>query len=128
MALLIIIIIELVQVDDEGVTMHAGKDMQQLPILENAYLLTEGDLIKAYGKMADFSPAILDTLKEPVETIDAEGKMVFPSYCDSHTHLVYAGSREVEYIDKIKGLSYEEIAKRGGGINNSAKRLAEADE
>ncbi len=62
------------------------------------------------------------------ETIDASGKFVFPSFCDSHTHLVYSGSREIEYIDKIRGLSYMEIAKRGGGILNSAKKLHETSE
>jgi imidazolonepropionase len=62
------------------------------------------------------------------ECIDAESRLVFPSFCDSHTHIVYAGSREIEYIDKIKGLSYEEIAKRGGGILNSAKRLHQTSE
>ena len=68
------------------------------------------------------------TSQQSGEIIDATGKLVFPSFCDSHTHLVYAGSREIEYTDKIRGLSYEEIAKRGGGILNSAKRLHEASE
>lgn len=102
--------------------------MQQLPLISNAYLLTEGDRIKAFGKMEDFTPALLDGLAEPLQEIDATGKMVFPSFCDSHTHIVYAGTREVEYIDKIKGLSYEEIAKRGGGILNSAIRLHNTSE
>lgn len=128
MALLIINIKQLVQVDGEDTTFRAGKTMQQLPVIENAYLLTEKNLIKDYGRMVDFNPAILDSLKEPLQTIDADGRMVFPSFCDSHTHLVYAGSREVEYIDKIKGLSYEEIAARGGGILNSAIRLHETSE
>ena len=70
----------------------------------------------------------LSSLSGDVLIYNAFGRMVFPSFCDSHTHLVYAGSREIEYIDKIKGLSYEEIAKRGGGILNSAKRLAETSE
>lgn len=102
--------------------------MQHLPLISNAYLLTEGDRIKAFGKMEDFTPALLDGLTEPLQEIDATGKMVFPSFCDSHTHIVYAGTREVEYIDKIKGLSYEEIAKRGGGILNSAIRLHNTSE
>jgi imidazolonepropionase len=102
--------------------------MKTLHCIENAYLLTEGEKILDFGKMSDFSPAKLPTIKEKIEEIDATGRMVFPSFCDSHTHIVYAGSREIEYIDKIKGLSYEEIAKRGGGILNSAKKLAEASE
>ena len=102
--------------------------MQHLPLISNAYLLIEGDRIKAFGKMEDFTPALLDGLAEPLQEIDATGKMVFPSFCDSHTHIVYAGTREVEYIDKIKGLSYEEIAKRGGGILNSAIRLHNTSE
>lgn len=102
--------------------------MQHLPLISNAYLLTVGDRIKAFGKMEDFTPALLDGLTEPLQEIDATGKMVFPSFCDSHTHIVYAGTREVEYIDKIKGLSYEEIAKRGGGILNSAIRLHNTSE
>lgn len=107
---------------------RAGKDMQTLPIIENAYLLTEGDKIKDFGPMEELTEAKLSRIKGPVEEIDATGRMVFPSFCDSHTHIVYAGSREVEYIDKIKGLSYEEIAKRGGGILNSAQRLHETSE
>lgn len=102
--------------------------MQHLPIISNAYLLTEGDRIKAFGKMEDLTPTLLDGLAEPLQEIDATGKMVFPSFCDSHTHIVYAGTREIEYIDKIKGLSYEEIAKRGGGILNSAIRLHNTSE
>ena len=78
--------------------------------------------------MEELTEAKLSRIKGPVEEIDATGRMVFPSFCDSHTHIVYAGSREVEYIDKIKGLSYEEIAKRGGGILNSAQRLHETSE
>lgn len=128
MALLIKNIKELVQVENTPVSFRAGKDMQKLFTISNAYLWVVGDKIMDFGKMEDFSPNILKTTSEPIQEIDAIGKMLFPSFCDSHTHIVYAGSREIEYIDKIKGLSYEEIAKRGGGILNSAKRLAEADE
>lgn len=100
----------------------AGKQMQTLTCLEDAYLWIENGKIKQWGKMSDAPQSGIDT------RVDARGGMVFPSFCDSHTHLVYAGSREIEYIDKIRGLSYEEIAKRGGGINNSAARLHAATE
>lgn len=128
MAILVKNIKQLVQAEPQSITFRAGKEMQHLPLISNAYLLTVGDRIKAFGKMEDFTPALLDGLTEPLQEIDATGKMVFPSFCDSHTHIVYAGTREVEYIDKIKGLSYEEIAKRGGGILNSAIRLHNTSE
>lgn len=111
----------LVQVEDTAREAVCGKDMAEVKTIENAYLLIEDD------KIADFGT--IDTLSENADlTIDAKQRFVLPSFCDSHTHLVYAGSREIEYIDKIRGLSYEEIAKRGGGILNSAKRLQEASE
>ena len=128
MAILVKNIKQLVQAEPKSIKFRAGKEMQNLPLIDNAYLLTEGDKIKDFGKMEDFNPDILKKVKEPIEEIDATGKFLFPSFCDSHTHIVYAGSREVEYIDKIKGLSYEEIFKRGGGILNSAKRLHETSE
>ena len=99
-----------------------GKDMAQMETIKNAYLIIEDDKFAAFGPMSEFKEQNADTF------IDATGRMVLPSFCDSHTHLVYAGSREIEYIDKIRGLSYEEIAKRGGGILNSAKRVQEASE
>lgn len=111
----------LVQVEDTAREAVCGKDMAEVKTIENAYLLIEDDKIADFGTM--------DTLSENADlTIDAKQRFVLPSFCDSHTHLVYAGSREIEYIDKIRGLSYEEIAKRGGGILNSAKRLQEAGE
>lgn len=128
MAILVKNIKQLVQAETKSVKWRAGKDMQTLPIIENAYLLTEGEKIKDFGRMEDLSAEKLNKIKENIEEVDATGKMVFPSFCDSHTHIVYAGSREVEYIDKIKGLSYEEIAKRGGGILNSALKLHETSE
>lgn len=128
MAILVKNIKQLVQAETKSVKWRAGKDMQKLPIIENAFLLVEGEKIKDFGRMEDLTPEVLEKVKEHIEEIDATGKMVFPSFCDSHTHIVYAGSREVEYIDKIKGLSYEEIAKRGGGILNSVKRLHETSE
>lgn len=111
----------LVQVENKIRPCVAGADMSILPEIENAYLLIEGEVIKAFGPMSE-SPAEADQI------IDADGRFVMPSFCDGHTHIVYAGSREHEFIDKINGLSYEEIAKRGGGILNSAKLLHETSE
>lgn len=128
MALLIKNIKKLVQVEEVPVEFRAGKEMQTLHTLDHAFLLTEGDYIVNFGTMDQYSDSLLEHIQDEIEVIDATGKMVFPSFCDSHTHIVYAGSREIEYVDKIKGLTYEEIAKRGGGINNSAQRLAEASE
>jgi len=128
MALFIKNIKKIVQVEDEPVVWRAGKEMQIVHTIDDAYILTEGEKIIDFGKMCDFSSEKLSKIKEKIEEIDASDRMVFPSFCDSHTHIVYAGSREIEYVDKIKGMSYEEIAKRGGGILNSAQRLAEASE
>lgn len=128
MAILVKNIKKLVQVEERPVLFRAGKKMSELHTIDNAFLLTDGSKIKAFGKMSDFSADLLEKVKGKIEEVDATGKMVFPAFCDSHTHLVYAGSREIEYIDKIKGLSYEEIAKRGGGILNSARRLQESSE
>lgn len=116
----------LVQVLPEEVRKVSGKDMQHLEVIENAYLLFDGDRIIDFGKMDQW--ASLASHYPEVEEIDATGRFVFPAFCDSHTHIVYAGSREIEYNDKIRGLSYEEIAKRGGGILNSVARLRQADE
>lgn len=124
---LLIINIKLLNgIQNENVKWAAGKDMSEWNCIENAYLLAEGSLIAAYGPMDELQPSLYE--EEGIQVIDARGRMVFPSFCDSHTHLVYSGSREIEYVDKIRGLSYEEIAKRGGGILNSAKRLHEATE
>lgn len=109
----------LIQTEEEVKLLVKGEEMRNLPTLEDAYLYIKDGVIEDFGPMDMLTSGIAaDT------TIDASEKMVFPSFCDSHTHIVYAGSREIEYIDKIKGLSYEEIAKRGGGILNSAERLA----
>ncbi len=121
MQILIVNIKKLVQVEKKPRKWVAGADMARLGTIDNAFLLIENGLIKDFGVMAD-APA-LSALEADVKLVNAQGRMVLPSFCDSHTHLVYAGSREIEYIDKIRGLSYEEIAKRGGGILNSAKLL-----
>jgi len=127
MKILIINIKELVEVEDTPNLFVSGKEMSQLRTIKNAFLLINRGLISDFGSMNDlFMPEVINGRR--VRIIDATGKMVFPSFCDSHTHLVYAGSRELEYIDKIKGMSYEEIAKRGGGILNSAMRLHLASE
>ena len=128
MAVLIKNIKKLVQAETAPIPFRAGKEMSNLPCIDDAYLLVVGDKIHDFGKMSDFSEKMLEKVKEPVEVVDATGRMVFPAFCDSHSHIVYAGSREIEYIDKIKGLSYEEIAKRGGGILNSVDRLRAASE
>ncbi len=123
MQILIKNIKELIQTEEgKAKTKVSGKEMQELGTIKNAFLLIDGDSIKDFGPMENM-PGI-----DGAKTIDATGKMVFPAFCDSHTHLVYAGSREIEYIDKIKGLSYEEIAKRGGGILNSSKLLNQTSE
>jgi len=108
----------LMQTLGKEVKMLSGKDMSVLSYLPGSYLLIEDGLIAGFGGM--------DSIPDeagPGKIIDASGRFVFPSFCDSHTHIVYAGSREAEFADKIKGLSYAEIARRGGGILNSAKLL-----
>ena len=106
-----------------------GKEMETLPCLDNAWLLTDGDRIKAFGTMDGTAPESLEVMEDNADDVlDASGRMVFPSYCDSHTHLVYAGSREMEFMDKLRGLSYQEIARRGGGILNSVELLHNTSE
>ena len=112
----------LIQVEENPCEAVCGAAMAEVKSLDNAYLIVEDDKIADFGKMEDLKETSADKI------VDAKQRFVLPSFCDSHTHLVYAGSREIEYIDKIRGLSYEEIAKRGGGILNSAKRLQEASE
>ena len=117
MSLLITNIKELLQVRELNISKVSGKEMRQLPTIKDAYLLIEDDIIVDYGKMVDSVGITSET------TIDATGKIVLPAWCDSHTHIVYAGNREQEFVDRINGLSYEEIANRGGGILNSAATL-----
>ncbi len=118
---------ELVQVEKNPKKWVAGKDMATLDTIKDAYLYIDGEFIQNFGFMRDLNDSDILTIPG-LKIIDASGKMIFPSFVDSHTHLVYPASREVEYVDKIKGLSYEEIAKRGGGILNSAKMMQEAGE
>ncbi len=117
MQTLIINIKELLQVREVGILKVSGAEMANLPTIKNAYLLIVDELITAYGLMENCPQTAVD------KTIDATGKIVLPCWCDSHTHIVYAGNREQEFVDRIKGLTYEEIAKRGGGILNSAIKL-----
>ena len=100
-----------------------GSELNQLPILENAWLLIEDGLIKDFGLMSN-----LNTQYANLNTINAEGRFVFPSWCDSHTHLIFAAPREEEFALKIAGKTYEEIAAAGGGILNSASKLLQASE
>lgn len=111
---------ELVQVLEPQVKKLSGNEMANLSTIKDAWLAIENDLIVGFGKMQDWE-GISDWTN--LEIIDATGKMVFPAWCDSHTHLVYAASREEEFVDRIKGLTYQEIAAKGGGILNSAKKL-----
>ena len=113
---------ELVQVEDQPKKMVCGTDMKLLPTIKNAYLLIENNLIKDFGKMENMPKF------NSVECIDVSGKIILPTWCDSHTHIVFAGNREQEFIDRINGLSYEEIANKGGGILNSAKKLQATSE
>lgn len=112
---------ELLQVRENHIDKVSGADMAVLPTIKNAFLLIEHDQIKAFGAMEN-CPAY------DGEILDATGKIVLPAWCDSHTHIVYAGNRVQEFVDRINGLSYEEIANRGGGILNSVKKLHEATE
>lgn len=109
----------------KSLLIRAGAKMSTLNCIDNAYLIVENDKIADFGKMELLSTTLEDN---DIEVIDAKDKMVLPAFCDSHTHLVYAGSREMEFFDKIRGLSYQEIAKRGGGILNSAQLLHDTSE
>lgn len=112
----------MLQVREQPPKMLSGKAMSELPTIKNAWLLLEGERIMDYGSMDSLADASAD------EVIDCRGKMVLPTWCDSHTHLVYAGNREQEFVDRINGLSYQEIAANGGGILNSAKKLQNTSE
>ena len=122
MSILIKNIKQLVQVHENNVTVVKGKDMKKLPLIENAYLFIENDTIVEFGEMRFCNDIEAETV------IDATGQVVLPSWCDSHSHIVYAGNRVSEFADRINGLSYTEIANRGGGILNSAKQLQNTSE
>ena len=122
MSILITNIKQLVQTRTHGIYKVSGKEMKELPLIENAYLLIEHDTIVEYGSMKNIGGIIAE------KTIDGTGKIVLPAWCDSHTHLVYAGHREQEFVDRINGLTYEEIANRGGGILNSTEILEQTSE
>uniref|UniRef100_A0AB33KTM8 Imidazolonepropionase n=1 Tax=Tenacibaculum sp. Pbs-1 TaxID=3238748 RepID=A0AB33KTM8_9FLAO len=121
MTTLFINIKELIQIRETSTKKVSGAAMNILPTIKNAFLLVENGIITDYGSMKK-APISAD------KTVDCTGKMMLPTWCDSHTHIVYAGNREQEFVDRINGLSYEEIANRGGGIVNSAKKLQETSE
>jgi imidazolonepropionase len=122
MTTLIINIKELLQVREINITKVSGAEMAVLPTIKNAFLVIQDNLIADFGSMEN-TPEI-----NPDKIIDATGKIILPTWCDSHTHIVYAGNREQEFVDRINGMTYEEIANRGGGILNSAKKLNETSE
>ncbi|MBT7240620.1 MAG: imidazolonepropionase, partial [Flavobacteriaceae bacterium] len=113
---------ELLQVRKEAISFVSGKQMAILPSIKHAYLVVENGLITDFGSM-DTCPEI-----QADSVVDASGKMLMPSWCDAHTHIVYAGNREAEFVQRIQGMGYEEIAAAGGGILNSAKKLQETSE
>ena len=114
MTQLFINIKELVQVRDAAIKKVSGIEMKKLPTIKNAFLLVKDELIFDFGTMDKIPDLSVD------EIIDCSGKIILPSWCDSHSHLVFAGNREHEFVDRIKGRSYQEIADNGGGIINSA--------
>ena len=112
---------ELFQVRENNTQILKGSEMKELPSIKNAFLLIEDDLITDYGTMEN-APTVFD------KSVDVSGKMIMPSYIDSHTHIVYAGNREQEFVDRINGLTYDEIYQRGGGILNSVAKLRNTSE
>ncbi len=124
MTTLFINIAQLVNVREQSVLLR-GKELSNLPVIENAYLLVEDGIIAGYGNMYELE---LNVPNIPPHVVDLHGQFVLPAWCDSHTHIVFAGSRENEFVDKINGLSYAEIAAKGGGILNSAGKLNETPE
>jgi imidazolonepropionase len=113
---------ELLQVRETSISKVSGAEMAILPTIKNAFLILKDNLIDDFGSMENLPEIKAD------KTIDATGRIILPTWCDSHTHIVYAGNREQEFVDRINGFTYEEIANRGGGILNSAKKLNETTE
>ncbi|MCX2680150.1 imidazolonepropionase [Galbibacter sp. EGI 63066] len=122
MRTLFINIKELLQVREPETIKISGREMQTMPSIKNAFLLVDDD------KIVSFGPMVAANKNKGGRVVDVEGKMILPAWCDSHTHLVYAGNREQEFVDRINGLTYEEIANKGGGILNSAKTLQDTSE
>jgi len=113
---------ELLQIRETSISKVSGAEMAELPAIKNAFLVIKDDLITDFGSMENLPEIKADSI------INASGRVVLPAWCDSHTHIVYAGNREQEFVDRINGFTYEEIANRGGGILNSAKKLNETSE
>ena len=113
---------QLLQIRSNKIRSVTGKSMRELPLIENAFLCIKNDLISDFGEMNSFIQ------KKNDKVIDVSGKLILPCWCDSHSHVVYAGDRSSEFVDRINGLSYQEIANRGGGILNSAKKLQNTTE
>ena len=113
---------ELIQVREASVKKVSGKEMNILPTIKNAFLIIKNGLIFDFGKMSNLEEYSFD------KKTDCTGKMILPAWCDSHTHIVYAGNREQEFVDRINGLSYEEIANNGGGILNSTEKIKATSE
>lgn len=122
MTTLITNIQELLQVRETSISKVSGAEMAILPTIKDAFLLIKDNVIEDFGAMDNVPEIKAD------KVIDAKGRVVLPTWCDSHTHIVYAGNREQEFVDRINGFTYEEIANRGGGILNSAKKLNETTE
>ena len=112
---------QLLQVREQGTDKVSGSEMAELPTLSDAFLLIENDVIAAFGPMTQCP-------ETDAQTVDLTGRIVLPAWCDSHTHIVYAGNREQEFVDRINGMTYEQIANRGGGILNSAAKLHQTTE
>jgi imidazolonepropionase len=117
---------ELVQVINSPLLFRAGNEMRQLKTIKNAFLIIRDEIIEEYGKMEELKDKYTDD--DVLIEIDCTNRLVYPSFCDSHTHIIYSHSRETEFVNRISGLTYEEIAQKGGGILNSAARLHETSE
>jgi len=122
MSTLFIHIKELLQTREKSELKVVGKSMSELPHIKNAFLRIKGDIIHSYGSMNDL------VIEDSDKVIDVTGKIILPTWCDSHSHVVYAGDRSQEFVDRINGLSYEDIAAKGGGILNSAQTLQNTSE